>query len=115
MADSCLLAFGVYSVINYLTQGLCLHPVALQFLHSLFTVPDVLLQLSALHTPTQLILLGMSQLEVRGGSVAGGSGMWEEEPALSHRSASKRTDVMLLCILLCSVTCNVAVYFISAC
>lgn len=95
---------NVYSLINYLTQRLCLHPIALQFLHPLFTVPDVLLQLSTLHPPTQLILLRMSQLEVRGGSVAGGGGMWEVEAALSHHSGSKGTDVMLVYILHCSIT-----------
>lgn len=73
MVDSVLLAFIVSSKIDYLTQGLCLHPIALQFLHPLFTVSDVLFQLRTLHPPTQLILLCMCQLEAKGVAV------WHQE------------------------------------
>jgi len=85
MIGGSLLAFKVNSPSNYLTQGLSLHPIALKFLHPLFAVSDVLLQLSTLHPPTQLILLRMSQLEVKGSVWEEEGGMWEAEPASNHR------------------------------
>ena len=47
---------------RYLAEALGLHPVALQLLHAVLVVSDVLLQLSALRPPPLALLLGVGQL-----------------------------------------------------
>lgn len=66
-ALQCLvLRLGLFKMlVHCLTQALGFHPVALELLHAFLRLSHGLFQLGLFHPPTQLFLLGVSQLQKR--------------------------------------------------